>query len=305
MLAFFTLAAVAPNRQRTFRLIVVAHVVALALVFVGMVWKKSGPMMLGNVLLIAGIIEGALLIGWRLTQMPKSQALEFLLVSAVRPPCVLLFEAQVGLVRLAFVTLAGLPLLVLMATQGLIYFDDLAALLVLPFVWGAVTGLGLTAWAYESLRVRRWGEKLGILGILVYLIVGVLAGEHLADWLRGLPYGWGGNTVAALRGMHEYNPFGVMQFAMENAPAWTANRIGWGVAIGIALAVVLLARSAMRLQGHFQDEHYRPIVESDRRGQAPVGDAPLTWWAVKRVSRYAGTINVWLAGGFGILYAAL
>ena len=30
----------------------------------------------------------------------------------------------------------------------------------------------------------------------------------------------------------------------------------------------------------------------------------MTWWAVKRVSRYSGQINVWLAGGFGLLYAA-
>ena len=41
----------------------------------------TGPMVLGNGLLVAGIVEGALLVGWRLTQLPKSQALEFLLVS--------------------------------------------------------------------------------------------------------------------------------------------------------------------------------------------------------------------------------
>ena len=303
MLAFFTQAAVSPNRQRTFRTIVVAHLLALAIVFLGMMWKKSGPLLLGNALLIAAIIEGALLIGWRLTQMPKSRALEFLLVSATRPPWVLLSEAAVGLTRLAYVTLAGLPILVLMVTQGLIYFDDLIALMVLPFVWGAVTGLGLTTWAYESARIRRWGEKLGILGILVYLIVGVLAGEHLPDWLRGLPYGWGGNGVAALRMLHEFNPFGAMQFAMENLPRFTGERIAWVSSLGAALSLILLTRCALRLQGHFHDEHYRPLLQQDERGRAAVGDQPLTWWAVKRVTRYAGTINVWLAGGFGGLYA--
>jgi len=30
----------------------------------------------------------------------------------------------------------------------------------------------------------------------------------------------------------------------------------------------------------------------------------LTWWAVKRVARFAGRVNLWLAGGFGLLYAA-
>ena len=29
----------------------------------------------------------------------------------------------------------------------------------------------------------------------------------------------------------------------------------------------------------------------------------MAWWAVRRVSRYSGRINLWLAGGFGVLYA--
>src|SRR4029077_2518399 len=68
--------------------------------------------------------------------------------------------------------------------------------------------------------------------------------------------------------------------------------------------IVLLVRCAMRLHGHFHDEQYRPFVSKEDAPRQPVGDEPLTWWAVKRVSRYAGRINVWLAGGFGILYAA-
>src|SRR5262249_49174741 len=32
-------------------------------------------------------------------------------------------------------------------------------------------------------------------------------------------------------------------------------------------------------------------------------DRPLAWWAVRRVTEYSGRINLWLAGGFGILYA--
>ena len=42
---------------------------------------------------------------WRLTQLPKSQALEFLLVSPLRPPWVFAAEAAVGVTRLALVTL--------------------------------------------------------------------------------------------------------------------------------------------------------------------------------------------------------
>ena len=109
-------------------------------------------MMLGQALLVAGIIEGAVLVGWRLTQLPKSQALEFLLVSPVRPPMVLVAEALVGLARLAFVTIAGLPLLIFLMETGTILAEDIPWLLLQPFIWGAVTGLGLTAWAYEAAR---------------------------------------------------------------------------------------------------------------------------------------------------------
>lgn len=304
MLAFFTLAAVSTNRQRTFRAIVVCHLALLLFLFFGMFWQPGtiGHVLFGVAVLVAGIVEGALLIGWRLTQLPKSQALEFLLVSSVRPPTILVAEALVGLTRLGFVTLAGLPIFVMMAALGVIALEEVPVLLAMPFVFGAVTGLGLTTWAYESERTRRWGEKLAILGILVYLIVGVLAGEQLGAWLSGLPFGSGAHAVAGLRLLHDYNPFGAMQFAMEH-PAWAWGRLAWTLPIGISLAVMLLARSALRLHGHFHDEHYRPILATNQARRPPVGAEPLTWWAVKRVSRYAGRINLWLAGGFGILYA--
>src|SRR6266849_944741 len=115
--AFFTLAAQSPGRQRTFRNLVVVHILLL----VGTAWGLSRmeevrkPMVhLGHVMLVAGIVEGAALIGWRLAQLPKSQALEFLLVSPLQPKRVLFSEALAGISRLALVTLAGLPVLVLM-----------------------------------------------------------------------------------------------------------------------------------------------------------------------------------------------
>jgi hypothetical protein len=304
MRAFFTLAAVSTNRQRTFRAIVVTHLALLLLLFFGMFWMAGtiGHVLFGIAVLVTGIVEGALLIGWRLTQLPKSQALEFLLVSAVRPPAILVAEALVGTTLLGFVTLAGLPIFMMMAAIGIIDIEEVPVLLAVPFVFGVVTGLGLTTWAYETERIRWWGEKLAILGILAYLIVGVLAGERLGDWLSGLPFGSGVQTVAGLRMLHEYNPFGAMQFAMEH-PAWAWTRLVWPLSLGVLLAAALLVRSALRLHGHFHDGHYRPILNHKNARRQPVGDEPLTWWAVKRVSRYAGRINVWLAGGFGILYA--
>src|SRR5262245_54292757 len=159
MLPFFTLAALSPSRQRALRTLLAAHLAALGLTVLGLQWAGAlaRPLAVGNVLLILGIIEGALLVGWRLTQLPKSQALESLLVSPLRPGRVLLAEALVGLARLALVTLSGLPILVLLIFQGTLYPAEILTLLVVPFIWGAVTGLGLTAWAYETTFVRRWG----------------------------------------------------------------------------------------------------------------------------------------------------
>src|SRR5262249_19163823 len=98
-----------------------------------------------------------------------------------------------------------------------------------------------------------------------------------------------------------------------------------------------------RLKGHFHDRHYSPIIEAshqrslvpsaspptkdsptkqpepipgcpDREPPRPlsgprgdrgtIGHRPLSWWAVRRVTEYSGRVNLWLAGGFGILYAA-
>jgi len=175
---FFALAAQSPTRQRAWRRVVCAHVLLLA----GIAWSMSRvppsgpPTLIGDLALIAGIVEGALLVGWRLTQLPKSQALEFLLVSPVRPRRLLLGEGLVGLCLLGLVTLSGLPVLLLLVATGYLDPLDPLPLLVMPFTWGAITGLGLTVWAYEPLRVRRWGERAVLGLILLYLVVGVLAG---------------------------------------------------------------------------------------------------------------------------------
>src|SRR6516165_9155655 len=105
---FFALAAQSPTRQAAFRRVGTAHLSLL----LGGVWVMYGQRpgasgsLLGHLLLVAGIVEGAVLVGWRLTQLPKSQALEFLLASPLRPRRVLLAEALVGLTQLALVTLA-------------------------------------------------------------------------------------------------------------------------------------------------------------------------------------------------------
>ncbi len=302
---FFALAAVSPGRQVAFRTAVVLHlfVVGGAAWLVAVPNPRAAAPWLGHLLLIAGIVEGAALLGWRLTQLPKSQALEFLLVSPLRPQWVFVAEALVGLARLALVTLAGLPVLVLLCVVGC--FDHLALLLliVMPFTWGAVAGLTLTVWAYEGLGVRRWGERVMLAGILAYLAVGVLAGEHLQQWLAWLPAVWQQRVLHVALGFHVYNPFGLLGAWLAGDPWVPAD---WTVTlelVALGSLLVLGARGACRLQGHFQDRHYRPALGRRERRRTSPGNRPLAWWAVRRVSEYSGRINIWLAGGFGLLYA--
>jgi hypothetical protein len=148
---FFTLAAQSASGQRTFRNLVIAHILLLVVAAWGLsrMDELRKPMVhLGHVMLVAGIVEGAVLVGWRLAQLPKSQALEFLLVSPLQPRGMLLAEALVGLTRLGLVTLSGAPVFAWMTATGYLEPADGPALLILPFTWGALTGLGLTTWAY-------------------------------------------------------------------------------------------------------------------------------------------------------------
>lgn len=306
---FFSLAMRAPVRQSAFRRTAVTHVLFVAAA-VGVALARPDPTVLQVLaygLLGAGIVEGAVLLGWRLTQLPKSQALEFLLTSPVRPRRLFLAEALVGLGRLALVQLAGLPVLIPLIFWGVLTPLDLVVLVGMPFIWGAFAGLALTVWAYETRFVCRLGEAVALLGILVYLTVGVLAGEHLRVWLDALPDVLGGPTFKAFKALHTYNPFAVVAFWFDpvfGVPVVARERAVLVGGLGLAGAGLLFARGMNRLQGHFQDRHYRPM-SSERAAQTErIGDRPLSWWAVRRVMEYSGRVNIWLAGGFGVVYAA-
>ena len=304
--SFFALAAQSPTRQTAFRRLVGLHLLILG----GACWTLQREpvgrpaILLGHLALVAGIVEGALLIGWRLTQLPRSQALEFLLVSPLRPPRLLLAEALVGLAQLGLITLAGLPVLLLLVADGRLDLLDPLPLLIMPFTWGSITGLGLTVWAYEPRGVRRWGERILLGLVLVYLIVGVLAAENLRHWLTLLP---DGASLAILHGfaaLHTHNPFGTLNYWLDNRAPLAAERfLGLQTAASIVL-ILLMARAAGRLQAHFRERHYQPVRDVSREYRPRIGDRPLSWWAIKRVTEYSGRINLWLAGGFGVLYAA-
>lgn len=305
---FFDVAMLAPGRQLTFRRVVVGHVLfvaAAAWLLVGS-GKIDGLTTLGYVLLSLAMVEGAAVIGWRLTQLPKSQALEFLLVSPVQPRRVFAAEALVGLGRFALAWLAALPVFLAMLLFGFVAPLDLLPLFVLPFVWGTATAAALTAWVYEPVLVRRLGELLGLLGVLIYLVVGVLAGEHLVQWLQVLPDGLARFVYDAVLFGHTMNPFGVVRYWFApDAVEWVAvERLTWVTAVGLGLLAVAGVRAAFRLKGHFHDRHYTPQSAGRQAQTRQIGDRPLSWWAVRRVMEYSGRVNVYLAGGFALVYAA-
>jgi len=317
---FFTAAMVAPNRQITFRRAVVAHVLFLtaAAWLLAVPGNPQGLITFAYISVCMAMVEAAALVGWRLTQMPKSQALEFMLVSPIQPKRVFLAEAIVGITRFSLVWLSGLPVFVGLLIAGRIVPEDAVPLILLPFAWGLATSMGLTAWVYESLRARRIGELFGMFGVVMYLIIGVLAAENLAAWLQRLPDPLAQFIYDGVIFLRTMNPFGVVKywFSPNECIDWIASeRIGWLNAAAILGTVLFAWRAASRMTGHFQERHYQ--TKSSRRNETgaeqlfamrlfPISfqQKPLSWWAVKRVMEYSGRINLWLAGGFSLLYSA-
>jgi hypothetical protein len=303
---FFAAAMLAPGRQRSFRRMVVAHVLMVGALSYAAATVPGVVTTVGYLLVVLGLVEGAAIVGWRLTQLPKSQALEFLLTSPVQPRGVFLAESLVGVCRFALVWLAGLPVLGGLVFSGSVTPPDLVPLFVMPFVWGVAAGLGLTAWVYEPPVVRRLGELVGLAGVMAYLLVGVVAGENLRLWLHAVPESVGEVVFDGVVLLHTMNPFGVMRywFAPDRADWLAWERFEVLNLVGLGLIAAAGVRAAFRLRGHFHDRHYRP-VRWDRASEVErIGDRPLSWWAVRRVMEYSGRVNLWLAGGFALLYAA-
>ena len=305
---FFAVAMLAPGRQRAFRRFAVAHVLLVAALAWAAAAARTADGLTGvaYLALVLGMVEGAALVGWRLTQLPKSQALEFLLTSPVQPRGVFVAEALVGVARFALISLAGLPVYAGMVLTGTVGVGDLAPFAVMPFVWGVACGIGLTAWVYEPVGVRRVGELVGLVGVLIYLVVGVLAAEKLADWLNGLPPWAGGVIYDAVVFVRDWNPFGMVKYWFDRGTvrwvAWERFELLHLFVAGLTLAAGV--RAAFRLRGHFHDRHYKPIDSSRASQLDRIGDRPLSWWAVRRVMEYSGRVNLWLAGGFCLIYAA-
>lgn len=305
---FFAAAMRSPGRQLSFRRMAAIHVAFVAALVFATLQRPTTEFLsiVSQLLLVLGLVEGAAVIGWRLTQLPKSPALEFLLASPIQPRRLYCAELLVGVGRFFLVSLSGTPVLAWLGFSGVADWSDVAVMLAMPFVWGLVAGLGLTAWIYEPQGVKRIGEILGLLGVLVYLVIGVMAGEHLRLWLEQLPDALGRFLFDSVMFLHTMNPFGVLRYWFDDGrKAWIAwERMVDLHLFAVPLLVLLGLRGACRLRGHFQDRHYKPQSTTRETQLERIGERPLSWWAVRRVMEYSGRVNLWLAVGFAALYSA-
>ncbi|QDU60820.1 hypothetical protein Pan216_16720 [Planctomycetes bacterium Pan216] len=294
------------NRQRVFRRLVAIHIatVGAVLVLFGHGQDRFLVERLGYTLLIAGIVEGALVLGWRLSQLPKSRSLEPLLLSPVHPPALMLGEQLVGVVQLAFLVASALPLLAGAVAFGWLDGLEVSLLVAIALLWGCFTGLALTWWAYESVIVRTWGERFSLVMVLVYLVVGGLAGEYTSRWLAAIPFGVGEWVIGGFLWFNANNPFALIHELARAQDPTVFDRIIVVHTVVAGVLVLLVLRTAFRLKGHYLDEHYRPRRSAGSSKRGKIGMHPLSWWAVRRVSQYPGRINLWLSIGVSILYAS-
>lgn len=312
MWSFLVLAGRSVKRQRLLRQLAAIHTLVLTITMVAALhWKTSSPgaalvEATGLAALLLGIVEGSLLVGWRLAQWPKSQALELLLITSLSPISAMLGEQLAGIALLGLVSLSSLPLMAWGVGAEWITFEDAAVLTLMGWLWGSVTGLGLAWWAYEPVRVRQWGERLGLIILTLYLVVGGLMGEKTLHLLALAPWGLGDWVRTSFWAFHWNNPLALIHrraFSCEDPEALTRSLL---VVNGLAMMAIVafVARSAGRLKSHYIEIHYLPKSLNRERRRPLIGEAPLTWWAVRRVQQYSGQINVILALGAATLEAS-
>jgi hypothetical protein len=302
---FFQQAGRSSSRQLALRWLAATHTAVLTctIAICGLARSPALPETVGFTLLTAGIVEGAIVLGWRLVQLPRSRSLEPILLSPVSAPAILLGEQMVGLTAFTFLCLSGIPTLAGVVALGWLDAVDAGAFVAGGFVWGCITGYGLTWWVYESRRFRRIGERVCLIAVLVYLVVFGLAGEHLVRWLALLPFDLGYPIQVAIFWVDRNNPFGLVhQIAVGGQPGLLTRALTVQ-GIGIVAVLMMVVRAAFRLKGHYVERHYRLLTDERVKRCRGVGEHPLSWWAVLRVSEYPGRINLWLALSFSGLYA--
>src|SRR5262249_39051644 len=117
LLTFFSHAMRSRERHLAWRRLAIAQIV-IASLCAWLIGAYDRRILAGSVLLVSGIVQGAILVGWRLSQIPKCQGLELLLGSPVRPAMTFTGEALSAWGLLTLVIVAGFPPLWILAVAG-------------------------------------------------------------------------------------------------------------------------------------------------------------------------------------------
>ena len=256
-------------------------------------------------LFVVVIVAGGVLTGWRAAQFPKSRAAEFQLVLPVADAAVLAGEMLPGMLRTALVVLAAAPLVAAAWGAGWIGAAETAALLAIPLAAGWLAGALLAVVAYEPPWVRRLIERLVLAAILAYLVLFGLAGAWFLPWALDA---WSSLTaqsplaaVDAESVLRYFNPFrllGGLGQAFDEGLAW---RVAGVFAALLAATALCFWRLAARLRPHYLEENYG-LPRRRGRYERGIGDNPLSWWTARRVSRFQGNVNLYLAWAVSGLY---
>ncbi|MGL5094273.1 MAG: hypothetical protein ACRDD1_01700, partial [Planctomycetia bacterium] len=226
-----------------------------------------------------------------------------MLLSPVSGPQVMAGEQVVGLAYFALTTLAGLPLLAVYVATGRLDPNALWLFPLFGFTWGCVAGIGATAWAYEPAGLRRWGERFNVLLLVLYLVVGGLAGEHSRNLIHYLPDRVSESVERTAMFANANNPFSLIDRFAEQSDDRKTSALFWLQTAAFLFIGLCLWRQARRLKSHYMETHYSPVLDDPKRRPARFVDAPLSWWAVQRVNKYPGALNIWLACGTAVVYS--
>lgn len=257
-----------------------------------------------SIFLVAIVVGGATT-GWRVAQWPKSRAAEFLLVAPRSDWELVGSQVLSGMLRTALVVGASTPLVALLWGWGWIGAAQAAAILSISLMAAWVAGLLLAVVAYEPAWVRLWCERLVLALVVVYLVAFGLLGQRilppLVEWWSahgGAPAGALVDVAAVWR---YFNPFRLLGTLGDAAPGALAVRTAAVLGLlGLVLAAAVW-RLVRRLRAHYWDENYStPQAEQESAGE--VGRYPLAWWTVRRVSRFRGSVNLYLFWATTVLY---
>lgn len=248
--------------------------------------------------LLLAIVVGGFLTGWRVAQFPKSRAIEFHLVTPVSDWEHVGGELAAGMLRTLVVIVGGLPFVAAVLGAGWINAGEAASLVAVPLVGGWLSGLILATVAYEPPWVRRLLERAVLAGVMVYLLLVGLLGHWFVPWLIRWWAWHASRPTSVIRRLgttlSDVNPFHLLGDISHTPGSVAPGRMVAVLGLLLTAAGLCYLRLVVRLRTHYEEEQFGLRGRQAGRGK-PLGTRPLCWWTARRVSRFKGNVNLYLA----------